>query len=180
MLKLYLYSNLKFNLGLPFNWILTADGQYSFQNLYGNDQFSIGGEWTVRGYRDNVISGDNGFYVRNELRTPMDRLVPNILTEKSFMNKWGKWSVNSALGRTQLGIFGDYGYVENAHKITPDPYDSNSGAMAGIGAGLYYSGQYLNWSLAYSRGLSAPKYIQTRDGIPREEHAIYWRIGANY
>ena len=180
MLKLYLYSNMKFNLGLPFNWILTADGQYSFQNLYGNDQFSIGGEWTVRGYRDNVISGDRGFYVRNELRTELDRLMPSTLTDMAFMNAGGKWSANSALGRTQLGIFGDYGYVKNAHRITPDPYDSNSGAMAGIGAGLYYYGRYLNWSLAYSHGLTSPKYLQTRDGMDKEEHSIYWRIGANY
>jgi hemolysin activation/secretion protein len=88
--------------------------------------------------------------------------------------------VNSALGRTQLGIFADYGYVRNARRILPDPYESNSGAMSGIGGGLHYSGKYLNWSLTYARTLSAPEYLQTRDGIPREEQSIYWRFSASY
>ncbi len=180
MLKLYLYSNLKFNLGLPFSWVMTADGQYSFDNLYGNDQFSIGGEWTVRGFRDNVISGDSGFYVRNELRTPLVGLIPGAITRQKFMNWGNDWSLNKSLPKTQIGIFADYGYVANTHKITPDPYDSQKGSMAGIGAGLYYSGDIFNWSLAYSWGLSSPKYLRTRDGQEKEEHSIYWRIGINY
>lgn len=180
MLKLYIYSNLQFNLGIPFNWVLTADGQYSFQNLYGNDQFSIGGEWTVRGFRENVISGDNGFYVRNELRTSLDSLIPNAIKDSRFIKFGGDWSLGRALSKTQIGIFGDYGYVENAHKITPDPYNSNKGSMAGLGGGLYYNGEYFNWSLMYAYGIESPEYLQTRDGMEKEEHSIYWRFGLSY
>jgi hemolysin activation/secretion protein len=155
MLKLYIYSSIGFKIGVPITWNLTADGQYSFQNLYGTDQQSLGGEYTVRGFRNSTISGDRGFYVRNDLRVPV-------------------------LPRTQISLFGDYGYIRNAHKIAPDTYDSNSGEMAGAGIGLHYGGKYLNWSLVYARALSAPKFLQTRDGIAKEKHSIYWRVTASY
>jgi hemolysin activation/secretion protein len=180
MLRLYLYSSMKFNLGLPITWNLTADGQYSFQPLYGTDQQSLGGEWTIRGFRENVISGDQGFYVRNDIRFPIWNLLPDALTNLGFMSAGGGWSANNMLGKTQIALFGDYGYVKNAKKILPDPYDSNSGTMAGMGAGLHYAGENFNWSLTYSYALASPEYLQTRDGIPKEEQSIYWRITANY
>lgn len=162
MLRLYLYSSMRFDIGLPITWNLTADGQYSFDPLYGTDQQSLGGEWTVRGFRESAISGDQGFYIRNDIRMPI-----------LFSDYW-------MLKNTQIAFFGDYGYVKNAHQILPDPYDSNSGKMAGFGAGLYYSGRYVNWSLLYSRALASPEYLQTRDGISKEEQSVYWRITANY
>jgi hemolysin activation/secretion protein len=180
MARLYLYSSMKFNVGIPLIWNLTADGQYSFDSLYGTDQQSLGGEWTVRGFRDSTISGDRGFYVRNDFRVPIWNILPDFLTTREFMNSGEGWSPNSALSRTQIGIFGDYGYIQNAHKIMPDPYDSNKGAMAGIGTGLHYSGKYINWSLMYAHTLVAPEYLQTRDGIRREEQSIYWRFAVNY
>jgi hemolysin activation/secretion protein len=205
MMRLYLYSSMKFDIGIPITWILTADGQYSFQNLYGVDQQSLGGEWTVRGFRESTISGDDGFYVRNDVRLPLWNLLPDALTDAAWMNAGGGlaahnlggpatqnlgksttrshgkgWSINSALERTQLAFFADYGYVRNRHKILPDPYDSNSGAMAGVGVGLHYGGRYLNWSLMYARVLSAPEYLQTRDGIAKEEQSIHWRFGLSY
>jgi hemolysin activation/secretion protein len=180
MAKLYLYSSMKFDIGVPITWNLTADGQYAFQNLYGIDQQSLGGEWTVRGFRNSTISGDQGFYVRNDIRVPIWNLLPGILTDRGFMDAGGGGSANSMLNKTQIALFGDYGYVKNARRIMPDPYDSNSGTMAGAGAGLHYSGKNFNWSLLYSYALAAPEYLQTRDGVAKEEHSLYWRITANY
>ncbi|MDR2413054.1 MAG: ShlB/FhaC/HecB family hemolysin secretion/activation protein [Rickettsiales bacterium] len=180
MAKLYIYSSMKFDIGVPLTWNLTADGQYSFQNLYGTDQLSLGGEYTVRGFRDSTISGDYGFYVRNDFRVPLGNLIPSFITDTRPFQWFGNWSLGSALDRTSIAVFGDYGQVYNAYKIMPDPYHSNKGEMAGVGAGLYYSGKYLNWSLMYSQGLMSPEYLQTRDGIPEEERSIYWRITANF
>jgi hypothetical protein len=45
---------------------------------------------------------------------------------------------------------------------------------------LHYGGKYLNWSLTYARTLAAPGYLQTRDGIPREEQSIHWKLNASY
>jgi hemolysin activation/secretion protein len=180
MLKMYLYSSIKFDTSVPITWILTADGQYSFQNLYGVDQQSLGGEYTIRGFHDSTISGDNGFYVRNDIRVPIWNILPDFMTKLEFMDANDNWSLNNALKRTQISLFGDYGYVQNRYKITPDPYNSNHGSMAGVGTGLNYTGKYLNWSLMYARTLDAPDYLQTRDGIKKEEQSIYWHITANY
>ncbi|MCL2537881.1 MAG: hypothetical protein FWE52_00135 [Alphaproteobacteria bacterium] len=180
MLKFYLYSSAKFDIGVPLTWNVTMDSQYSFQNLYGTDQLSLGGEYTVRGFRSSTISGDQGFYARNDFRVPIWSILPDSLTNLEFMSKGGSWSANNALGRTQIAVFGDYGWVRNAHTILPDPYNSNSGSMTGAGVGLHYSGKHFNWSLMYAQTLNAPEYLQTRDGVKKEEQSIYWRISATY
>jgi hemolysin activation/secretion protein len=180
MLKLYMYSSMRFNAGIPVTWNVTADSQYSFNNLYGVDRQSLGGEWTVRGFRNSAISGDRGFYVRNDFRLPIWNLTPNIVTNRELMGRGGGWSANGMLNRTQLAFFGDYGYVRNAYKILPDPYNSNEGQMAGAGIGLHYGGRHVNWSLTYARTLMSPEYLQTRDAVDKEKHSIYWRISATY
>ncbi len=42
-------------------------GQYAPYALYGSQQFSIGGLYTVRGFLDEEIANDDGFYLRNDL-----------------------------------------------------------------------------------------------------------------
>jgi hemolysin activation/secretion protein len=42
-------------------------GQYSEDVLYGSEQMLIGSLYTVRGFLRNTLSGDHGFYWRNEL-----------------------------------------------------------------------------------------------------------------
>lgn len=37
--------------------------QYGFDSLYGENQFSIGDEYTVRGFKGGAGSGDRGFYI---------------------------------------------------------------------------------------------------------------------
>lgn len=44
-----------------------AEAQLSDDVLYGSEQFSIGSLYNVRGYRDSSLSGDEGYYWRNEL-----------------------------------------------------------------------------------------------------------------
>jgi hemolysin activation/secretion protein len=42
-------------------------GQYSGVTLHGSEQIAIGGLYSVRGFNRNSLSGDSGYYVRNEL-----------------------------------------------------------------------------------------------------------------
>jgi hemolysin activation/secretion protein len=42
-------------------------GQYAPDALYGSQQFSIGGQYTVRGFLDEALANDNGYYLRNDL-----------------------------------------------------------------------------------------------------------------
>ncbi|CAB3680221.1 ShlB/FhaC/HecB family hemolysin secretion/activation protein [Trinickia soli] len=44
----------------------TLNGQYSHDALFGNEQIFLGGSDTVRGFSRAAVSGDSGFYLRNE------------------------------------------------------------------------------------------------------------------
>ena len=170
------------------NYTLSFDSQYSWNTLYGTDQFSIGGEYTIRGFRNENISGDNGYYIRNDLSVSLQQLLPRVLLNTKLMNightiknRNTRLSINDALSRTYLGIFYDYGYVKDKYSDLSDKqYNSQSGYMSGTGIALNYYGKYLNWSLTYAKALRSPQYLQTRDGIKKENHSLYWRIGGRF
>ena len=48
-------------------WTTSLTGQHARDVLYGSEQILIGGLYSVRGFVNNTLSGDNGWYVRNEL-----------------------------------------------------------------------------------------------------------------
>lgn len=48
-------------------WLASAYGQWTPDRLYGSERMTIGGESSVRGFKEQSISGDNGVYWRNEL-----------------------------------------------------------------------------------------------------------------
>lgn len=48
-------------------WRGQINGQWAQQALFGSEQIFAGGMSSVRGFRDGVISGDRGFYLRNDL-----------------------------------------------------------------------------------------------------------------
>ncbi|RBP13271.1 hemolysin activation/secretion protein [Pseudocitrobacter faecalis] len=48
-------------------WLSSVYWQWSPDRLYGSERLSIGGESSVRGFKEQYISGDNGGYWRNEI-----------------------------------------------------------------------------------------------------------------
>ncbi|EEF79662.1 ShlB/FhaC/HecB family hemolysin secretion/activation protein [Methylophaga thiooxydans] len=50
-------------------------GQHGVDVLYGSEQISIGGPFSVRGYRDTSMAGDHGFFWRNELGLPSQKII---------------------------------------------------------------------------------------------------------
>lgn len=48
-------------------WTTSFKGQYSPDLLLGSEQFSIGSRYTVRGFDSYSLSGNNGYFLRNEL-----------------------------------------------------------------------------------------------------------------
>ncbi|MDR0423591.1 MAG: hypothetical protein LBH46_03295 [Rickettsiales bacterium] len=164
MLKLYFYYNRKINILFPINYTLTMDNQYSFDTLYGVNQFSVGGEYTTRGFKNSNISGDNGYYIRNDLGVNLQQLFSTTLLENLLI-------------KTYLSVFYDYGYVKDKYADSSDEqYNSRSGNMTGTGLALNYYGKHFNWSLTYAKALHAPEYIQIRDHIKKENNSIYWKI----
>ncbi|MBE4855915.1 ShlB/FhaC/HecB family hemolysin secretion/activation protein [Enterobacter cloacae complex sp. P40RS] len=48
-------------------WLTSVYFQWSPDRLYGSERLTLGGEASVRGFKEQYISGDNGGYWRNEL-----------------------------------------------------------------------------------------------------------------
>ncbi|MFT6333061.1 MAG: hemolysin activation/secretion protein [Lentimonas sp.] len=142
---------------------LTFDSQISENQLLGMNQISIGGRYTVRGFEESSISGDNGYYVKNDLTVNSFNVAPKII-KNSFSN--------SILQKTNLGVFYDYGYIRN--NIINDPTDE--GHMSGIGAKVNYEGKYFKAELVYSRGLHSPQFVKNVYRISEDSESIYLNL----
>lgn len=67
-----LYASASKKLKIPktnFPLIISTEmnSQISRQTLFGSEQFAIGGYYSVRGFKENYISADSGYYLRNKL-----------------------------------------------------------------------------------------------------------------
>jgi len=72
-------------LGQNFMFSSQLTGQYAFEPLYGSEQITLGSYYTVRGFNRNSLSGDRGWYVRNELSTDLPVLPLLNLTPRPFL-----------------------------------------------------------------------------------------------
>lgn len=69
--------------------------QLSDNALLGLERFSLGGIYSVRGYRENTYVKDNGFYVGLEFRYPLfggDRFSKHSFNLVPFMDFGGAWN----------------------------------------------------------------------------------------
>ncbi len=61
--------------------ILIRSGiQFSNDGLSPLEQFSVGGVYTVRGYAQNILIGDNGFFISTEIQQNLLRLAESQIT----------------------------------------------------------------------------------------------------
>lgn len=107
-------------------------GQYTDVILYSSEKLIIGDDTTVRGFKENSIMGDKGFYLRNEL---------------NLNCRWVEPFIAYDVGRVK-DVYKDNNYKKYGSEL--------SGASIGIRT--YYAG--FVGSLTYSKPLSAPKYVE--------------------
>ena len=122
--KLYLYSN--WNFGYV-SYTMAFDGQYTEDEVLSSETVYIGGETSVRGFKDGV-SGDSGFYVRNDFSFNLSQMLK---TE----NIWAK-SITPSL-------FFDYGWVKSNS-------DDSKNELSGAGAKLSFGYDMLDASVSYA------------------------------
>ena len=140
------------------NWLASvrADGQWASEPLISNEQYSIGGVKTVRGYHEGETSGDTGWHVSLEQQTP-----PHI--------------VGMAYGKTPLTIRGlaymDFGA---AYLLDPQGRPDNVN-LWGTGFGLT-AAVGSHWQ---SRFLVSFPLIGTRT-TPRDEPFFNFELTAQF
>ncbi|WP_312959588.1 ShlB/FhaC/HecB family hemolysin secretion/activation protein [Stutzerimonas nitrititolerans] len=118
--------------GLSFNSQL--NGQYASDVLYGSERMSLGSPYTVRGFNEESIAGDHGYYWRNELALNRPFLLP---------------SGHPALLRPFIGM--DYGKAWNRE-------DESAGDLSSASLGVSVMTGPLSLNLTLAHPLNSPKY----------------------
>lgn len=118
----------------PINVNSSAHIQYSNNRLYGTEQISIGGLYTVRGYENNGLAGNTGWYWRNELSStyPIKKVATQITPYIAY--DIGRINKNDPNGR------GD--------------------TLTGGALGLRLQGKYFNADFSVARANVRPEDIQ--------------------
>lgn len=117
----YLRGNFSRKDAIYSDWTLEARGswQYSTQALISNEQYSIGGADSVRGYYESMATGENGIGLTLELATP------NLVHDKE-----------SSIRDVRLVAF-----VDSAQVSVVDPlFATSSYSLTGSGVGLRMAG----------------------------------------
>ena len=125
-------------------------GQRSEDLLFGPQRISIGGLASVRGFKEQSVTGDSGLYWRSNLhwRYPTRMLAP-VFDEM----------------RMTLGY--DLGQIRGSQH---DP--GQSGRMTSNSAALSLQGRHLAVSLTFAQSLERP------GALTRNEHPVYFRLDA--
>ncbi len=112
-------------------------GQLSDDTLFGSESISIGGLYSVRGYKGESLSGRSGAYWRNDLSTQIS-LSESIIGIRTF----------------SPFIAFDVGTV-----LQDDNTDNTFQSLSGSAIGLNLYGKHFNANLTYARPLHAPESL---------------------
>lgn len=121
-------------------------GQYANDVLYGSEQILIGSLYTVRGFVRNTLSGDHGYYWRNELSLQLPLQLADT-------------AVNSR-------VFVAYDQGEVSSRIP----DVLSGRLYGGALGFSFSAKGICLDLFWTRPISGPSWMEM------EETQTWFRI----
>jgi len=154
-----LYANYSRNFeyfSKKFSYNASFDLQQSSKKLYGIDQFSVGGIYSVRGFKNGSISGDSGYNIRNEISVSLNQLFQ---------------SEKLPLHRFSLTPFYDYGYVRSKG-------GNFSGRLSGAGAKISFYHQNFDASLTFSKPLQRSHLLNRKD--LRDNDAIFFNIHSQF
>lgn len=166
------YANFSYRLNIPkinAPVILSTelDSQFAKQTLFGSEQFAVGGYYSVRGFRENYITGDSGYYFRNKANFNIGSLILPLF---SNINQDSK-SLNflQYLNKLKLEPFYDFGYVRNK-------YNGSDGGLSGAGVKTIFDSKYFSASVTYSQALQKSQLIASPI---KENKLIYFEISTS-
>ena len=130
--------------------LIRSGMQFANDGLAPLEQFSIGGVYTVRGYAQNILIGDNGFFISSEIQQNLFRLSESQIT-------------------LDLIPFIDFGRIWNTRRELDQP----SSTIASVGLGLRLDIKddlivRLDWGIPFSD-------IETA-GDSLQENGLYFSV----
>ena len=132
-----------------FTLLLRSDFQVANNALLPTEQFSVGGGLNVRGYRQDALLGDNGWFNSAEIRATILRIP--------------KWKTS-----LQLTPFVDFGTVWNSDDLE---LETNTLVSTGIGLRLQVSDYFasrLDWGI--------PLVDLETEGDTLQEEGVYFSL----
>lgn len=118
--------------------------QWSPDNLFGSEQISLGGWSSVRGSRDGLLFGNNGYFVRNEL--------------SMSLSPWKETEWASTLfGQLQPYLGLDFGHI-----LSQPRYGISSGGAHALTAGARLTGGHISLDTGYSEIYASSDRKQNR------------------
>ncbi|WP_213939304.1 ShlB/FhaC/HecB family hemolysin secretion/activation protein [Pseudomonas sp. dw_612] len=136
--------------GESFSFSSLMTGQHSEDVLFSPQRTSLGGQSSIRGYKDQSLSGDSGGYWRNDLR--WSRPVTFEWLRPVFAE------YGTSLGYDQ-GVISGTRYNGDQH-----------GRMSSNSVELFARGQHLAASVTFAHSLERP------DALTEREAPIYFRM----
>ncbi|WP_232811097.1 ShlB/FhaC/HecB family hemolysin secretion/activation protein [Serratia proteamaculans] len=128
--KLSLSGSYFYPLTSSLYYLTSAYGQTTADNLYSSERISVGGQYSVRGFKEQYLTGNRGAYWRNELN-------------------W-QWMTLPGLGELSLTSALDTGWVQGrTGKI-------DGGNVTGAAVGVSMNGRWFNQSATLGRPLTHP------------------------
>ena len=102
-------------------FLFRTDLQIAGRPLVPLEQFTLGGAESVRGYRQDLIVSDSGFFASGEIRIPIARIPQwqGLLQVTPFVDVGTTWNINgdnfdpSTLVSTGLGLYWQQGKYFN-------------------------------------------------------------------
>lgn len=136
--------------GESFSFDSLANGQWSEDVLYSPQRISIGGLASVRGFKEQSLSGDSGGYWRNQLRWTRPVTWAPL---QPYLQQYG------------VAFAYDLGVI-HGERYNPEL----KGRLSGNAFELSARGQHLAASVTLARSLERPAVIENR------EHPLYFRV----
>ncbi|HEY1405268.1 MAG TPA: ShlB/FhaC/HecB family hemolysin secretion/activation protein, partial [Spirochaetota bacterium] len=137
-----------------FGYLIIMDGQFTNKTLYSSEKMSIGDVNTIRGFREGVVVGDRGYFIRNEVSI------------NDFSSIW------TYLKGAKIFIGYDNGYVvEKAGKKAN--YGQGKARLSGCASGFTYSSALTDFNITYARRISSPSFVKA------DKYVVYFSVMAN-
>ncbi|PPT05728.1 Hemolysin activation/secretion protein [Geitlerinema sp. FC II] len=131
--------------------LLRSDVQLSTTSLVALERFGLGGNFSVRGYSQDLLLADNGIFASAELRFPV-------------------WTANNGSDRLEIRPFLDVGNVWNLDEAPPDPT-----TLVSVGVGLQFDlADRLSAKVDWGIPLIEVEERDNRDVFERQE--LYFSI----
>ena len=124
-------------------WQLNFSSQYSPDVLFSSEKISIGDSSTVRGFKEDSIQGDNGFYLKNEIifKKPQSPIFKGLLSKSDLF-----FAIDTGYVRENAGVESNYG--------------EGKGGLTGWACGLRYNNDPFTFDITYSEPINSPNFIK--------------------